>query len=222
MGDDGGWHCLVQMEWRPAGWSVCLPLLIFPCTIKSKNSLLAPAHPGGPRKRAIKRLCVCVSLRNDSTQSSWNLMLSLPQTLDDIFSLTDNSNTRMQARTHAQAHTHTHTHTRTGTHTWSMTSSLAVLHNTCVTAAYSGCFTPLLNGSNNNLFHQNFIQYGSAPRNNSRPCRSARAQHTADLVKCSNSQVPWCCFGDWKSTCNIKTRFNYPKDSVLGLVQTWE
>ena len=29
---------------------MCLPLLIFPCTIKSRSSLLAPAHPGGPRK----------------------------------------------------------------------------------------------------------------------------------------------------------------------------
>jgi len=35
---------------------VCLPLLIFPCTMKSGSSLLAPAHPGGPGKRAIKRL----------------------------------------------------------------------------------------------------------------------------------------------------------------------
>jgi len=39
---------------------VCLPLLISPCTIKSRSSLLAPAHPGGPGKRAVKRLCVCV------------------------------------------------------------------------------------------------------------------------------------------------------------------
>jgi len=44
------------MEWRPAGWSMCLPLLIFPCTIKSRSSLLAPAHPGCPGKRAVKRL----------------------------------------------------------------------------------------------------------------------------------------------------------------------
>ena len=56
MGDGGGGHWLVRMEWRPAGWSVCLPLLIFPCTIKSRSSLLAPAHPGGPGKRAVKRL----------------------------------------------------------------------------------------------------------------------------------------------------------------------
>jgi len=47
------------MEWRPAGRSACLPLLIFPCTIKSRGSLLAPAHPGGPRKRAVKRLWWC-------------------------------------------------------------------------------------------------------------------------------------------------------------------
>jgi len=59
MGDGGGGHLLVQMEWRPVGWSVCLLLLIlliFPCTIKSKSSLQAPIHPGGPGKRAVKRL----------------------------------------------------------------------------------------------------------------------------------------------------------------------
>jgi len=56
MGDGGGGHWLVRKEWRPAEWSVCLPLLISPCTIKSRSSLLAPAHPGGPGKRAVKRL----------------------------------------------------------------------------------------------------------------------------------------------------------------------
>ena len=55
MGDGGGWHYLVWMEWHQAGWSVCLPLLIFPCIIKSGSSLLAPAHPGGPGKRVVKR-----------------------------------------------------------------------------------------------------------------------------------------------------------------------
>ena len=36
--------------------------VIFPCTIKSRRNLflLAPAHPGAPGKRAVKRLCVCV------------------------------------------------------------------------------------------------------------------------------------------------------------------
>jgi len=55
-GYDGRGHCLVRMEWRPARLSVCLPLSIFPCTIKSRSSLLAPAHPGSPGKRAVKRL----------------------------------------------------------------------------------------------------------------------------------------------------------------------
>ena len=56
MGDGGGGQWLVRMEWRPAEWSVCLPLLISHCTIKSRSSLLAPDHPGDPGKRAIKRL----------------------------------------------------------------------------------------------------------------------------------------------------------------------
>jgi len=55
-GDGGDGHWLVRMEWRPARWSMFLSLLIFPCTIKSRSSLLAPAHPGGPEKRAVKRL----------------------------------------------------------------------------------------------------------------------------------------------------------------------
>ena len=52
MGDGGGGHWLVRMEWRPAEWSVCLPLLIL-CTINSRSSLLALAHPGDPGKRAV-------------------------------------------------------------------------------------------------------------------------------------------------------------------------
>jgi len=35
-GDGGRGHWLVRMQWRPAGWSVFLSLLIFPCTINSK------------------------------------------------------------------------------------------------------------------------------------------------------------------------------------------
>ena len=40
---------------QPDGRSVNLP-----CTIKSRSSFLAPAHLSGPRKRAVKWLCVCV------------------------------------------------------------------------------------------------------------------------------------------------------------------
>jgi len=55
-GDGGGGHWLVRMQWHPARWSACLPLSIFPCTIKSRSSLLAPADPDGPGKRAVKWL----------------------------------------------------------------------------------------------------------------------------------------------------------------------
>ena len=40
MGDGGGGHWLVRMEWRPARWSVCLPLLIFPCTAPQSQKVL--------------------------------------------------------------------------------------------------------------------------------------------------------------------------------------
>ena len=56
MGDGGGRHWLVWMEWRPAGWLVCLSLLIFPCTIKCRSSVLALADPGGAGKSAVKQL----------------------------------------------------------------------------------------------------------------------------------------------------------------------
>ena len=74
-GDGGGGLWLVRLEWRPAGWSVYLPLLIFPCTIKSRSFLLALAHLGGLGKRAVEwlwwwwwlwcdwRVCGCDSCR---------------------------------------------------------------------------------------------------------------------------------------------------------------
>jgi len=76
--DGGGGHWLVRIEWCPAEWSVCLPLLIIPCTIKSRSSLLAPAHPGGPGKRAVKRLCVYVvyCLPIKYLRSHWQLAMT--------------------------------------------------------------------------------------------------------------------------------------------------
>jgi len=47
---------------------MCLPLLIFSCTVKSRSSLLVPAHPGGHGKRAIKWLwlwCGAKALNRD-------------------------------------------------------------------------------------------------------------------------------------------------------------
>jgi len=38
-----------------------VPLLMFYCTIKSRSSLLAPAHPGGHGKRAVYVVCVAYS-----------------------------------------------------------------------------------------------------------------------------------------------------------------
>ena len=70
MGDGGGGHWLDRVKWRPAGWSVCLPLLTFPCTMKSRSSLLAPAHLGGPGERAVKWLCVCVFIIKKSSFGS--------------------------------------------------------------------------------------------------------------------------------------------------------
>jgi len=55
----GGWWrwALVSLDGVcPARWSVCLPLLVSSCTVKSRSSLLALAHPGGPSKKAVKRL----------------------------------------------------------------------------------------------------------------------------------------------------------------------
>ena len=65
-----------------SGWSGAQPDCrytstsdISPCTTKSRRrSLLAPAHPGSPRKRAVKRLCECVFTcrRNGGRKPRWN------------------------------------------------------------------------------------------------------------------------------------------------------
>jgi len=61
MGDGRGGHWLVRMEWRPAGWSVCLPLLIFPCTIKSIKFSSGTGSPGWSQKKGrITVVCVWV------------------------------------------------------------------------------------------------------------------------------------------------------------------
>jgi len=74
-GDGGGGQWLVRMEWRPARWSVCLPLLIFACTTKSRMSLLAPAHRGGPGKRAVKWMAVVWLW---STRNTWGPVSHFP------------------------------------------------------------------------------------------------------------------------------------------------
>jgi len=58
---------------------VCLPVLTFPCTIKSRSSLLAPAHPGGPGKMVVGwcggfQLLHCVS-KNVPPLTCYNLYI---------------------------------------------------------------------------------------------------------------------------------------------------
>jgi len=66
---------LVRMEWRPAGWSVCLPLLISACAMKSRSSLLALAHLGWSRKRAIKWLWWwCGVSQNTKVTWPWSII----------------------------------------------------------------------------------------------------------------------------------------------------
>jgi len=84
MGDGGGGHWLVRMEWRPARWSVCLPLLIFLCTIKSRSYLLAPAHQGGPGKKGRKMVVVvdislncCSNTAVIHTSCIWHIVSSI-------------------------------------------------------------------------------------------------------------------------------------------------
>jgi len=60
------------MEWCLAGWLVCVPLLVFLCTIKS-SSLLAPADWGDPGKRVV--FVVVVPDVNEGTHST-DLVLS--------------------------------------------------------------------------------------------------------------------------------------------------
>jgi len=69
-----GRHRLVWVEWRPAGWSVCLPLFIFPCTTKSRSFLLAIGSPGWSRKKGRKTVVVVVWWYNHI--SSYNCVMS--------------------------------------------------------------------------------------------------------------------------------------------------
>jgi len=80
-GEGGGGHWLVRMERCPSGWSVCLPLLISPCTIKSRSFLLAPAHLGGPGKRAVNG---CVVVCNDNNNTNNNNLIYNVHNVEEI------------------------------------------------------------------------------------------------------------------------------------------
>ena len=56
----GGVHWLVRMEWRPAGWSVCLPL---PLHHKVQKFSSGTGSPGWSRKKGHNTVVVCVYLK---------------------------------------------------------------------------------------------------------------------------------------------------------------
>jgi len=65
--DGGGGHWLVRMEWRPAIWLVCLPLLIFPWTTVQKFSS-GTGSPGWSRKKGRKTVVVWCGIHHVSKQ----------------------------------------------------------------------------------------------------------------------------------------------------------
>jgi len=67
IGDDGGGPLISPDGVAPSQMVGVSASVIFPCTTKSRRFLLALAHPGSPRKRAIKRLCMC-----DTASESWH------------------------------------------------------------------------------------------------------------------------------------------------------
>jgi len=61
MGDGGGGHWLVQMEWRPAGWmgwSVCLPLKNLPLHHKVQTFSSGTSSPRWSRKKGRETVVV--------------------------------------------------------------------------------------------------------------------------------------------------------------------
>ena len=64
MGDEGGGSLISLDGVAPSRIVGVSASDVFPCTIKSRRFLPTPAHPGGPGKRAVKRLCVvCVHVQ---------------------------------------------------------------------------------------------------------------------------------------------------------------
>jgi len=58
--DGGRWALDGRMEWHPADWLVSASVNL-PLHHKSRSSLLAPAHLGGPGKGCKMVVCVCIS-----------------------------------------------------------------------------------------------------------------------------------------------------------------
>jgi len=61
---------------RQLGFSTMSCLRTLPCTVKTRGSLLAPAHPGGPGKRAVKQLWCGGGVSFLKIQFAWSRQLS--------------------------------------------------------------------------------------------------------------------------------------------------
>ena len=59
MGDGGGRHWLVRIEWRPAGWSMCLPVNL-PLHHKVQKFSSGTGSPRWSRKKDHKTVVVVV------------------------------------------------------------------------------------------------------------------------------------------------------------------
>ena len=66
MGVRGGGHWLVRMEWRPAGWSVCLPLFNLPLHHKVQKPSSGTGSPGWSWKKGCKTVVVVVCVRHSA------------------------------------------------------------------------------------------------------------------------------------------------------------
>ena len=60
VGGDGGGSLISSDGVAPSRIVGVSASDIFPCTMKSRRRFLARAYPGGPGKRAIEQVCVCV------------------------------------------------------------------------------------------------------------------------------------------------------------------
>jgi len=80
MGDGGGGHWLVRIKWRPAGWSVCLPLLIFHKVQKFSSGTGSPGWSWKKGRKVVVVLMVTINITKSennclSVAASFGLIL---------------------------------------------------------------------------------------------------------------------------------------------------
>ena len=125
-------HCSDDVYLREGGST-------FPCTIKSRSSLLAPAHLDGPRKRAVKQLCMCACGDRVRISDRECLSVSCVEWLINRHSDSDDN-------VNNATHTHRRTHVRLTQTTW---------QQWCVTLNYF--MAALCNSAGHIHFHPVFL-----------------------------------------------------------------